>query len=363
MPKRRFPAPAESISAELEITDVGFGGDGVGRVDGRVWFVPFVLPGERVLARSRQVKKDFVRADLVEVLEPSAARVNPACEYFGRCGGCRYQHADYPVQLELKHAQVVSLLGRIAGLPPEIVAPVVAAPEPLEYRNRITVHIAGGTVGFHRQDGTGLMDIERCEIAQPEVNEKLASFRAGKPFDGHRTLRAFRSPSGFRQTNEAVAELLRAAVVRQLDGGGELLLDAYCGSGFFAKALRDRFQKVIGIDWSEAAIEAALVDVGENEEYFQADVLPALQELLAPEPAGATILFDPPAEGLPREVVELFSSTFHPPLVYVSCNPSTFARDVARLSNYYRVASVTPFDMFPQTAEVELLGTLEPLAQ
>lgn len=363
MSKRRFPAPAESISAEMEITDVAFGGDGVGRVDGRVWFVPFVLPGERVLARSRTIKKDFVRADLVEVLEPAAARVTPPCQYFGRCGGCRYQHADYPVQLELKHAQVVSVLGRIAGLPPEVVAPMVAAPEPLEYRNRITVHIAGGTVGFHRQDGTGLIDVERCEIAQPEVNEKLTKFRSGKPFDGHRTLRAFRSPSGFRQTNEAVAELLRGEVVRRLDAGGELLVDAYCGSGFFAKALRDRFQKVIGLDWSEAAIAAALEDVGENEEYFQADVASALEEILAPHPAGATILFDPPAEGLPREVVELFTRSYHPPLLYVSCNPATFARDVARLADYYRVASVTPFDMFPQTAEVELLGLLEPIPQ
>ena len=90
----------------LTIGDIAFGGEGVGRVDDFVVFVPFVAPGEVVEVELTEVKKRFARARLLQVLQPSPDRVAPACRYFGQCGGCQYQHLDYPAQLRIKHKQI-----------------------------------------------------------------------------------------------------------------------------------------------------------------------------------------------------------------------------------------------------------------
>src|SRR5688572_14538162 len=119
----------------LTITDIAFGGEGVGRVDQFVVFVPFVAPGEEVEAELTEVKKQFARAKLIQVLKPSPQRVAPLCRYFGECGGCQYQHIDYPAQLELKHKQIADLFERIGGFPRAVVQPVVPCPSPYHYRN------------------------------------------------------------------------------------------------------------------------------------------------------------------------------------------------------------------------------------
>src|SRR5207245_6659780 len=103
-------------SVELQIDDVAFGGNGVGRANGKVVFVPFTIDGERVRARIVREKKQFAEAELDEVLERSPQRTTPPCPYFGRCGGCRYQHIEYAHQLELKRRQVEQALRRIGKL-------------------------------------------------------------------------------------------------------------------------------------------------------------------------------------------------------------------------------------------------------
>lgn len=353
----------DQVPVGLEIGDIAFGGKGVGRVDGRVWFVPFTLPGERVLAKPRKVKKDFVEADLVSVETTSPRRVTPECPYYGVCGGCRYQHAEYSLQLEIKQKQIAALLRRIGHLPDVEVEPVRPSESVYGYRNRITVHIQNGVTGFHRADGGGLMDIAECKLAEPEVNAKLKAFRGKAVFDGHRTLRTFFDPAGFRQTNDSMANLLGEHIMELLTEGGDLLIDAYCGAGFFAKKLRDRFVKVIGIDWSEAAITAANRSVGENESYLDVDVAEGLQAVFHENPHRKTVLLlDPPEEGLDPAIIEILKTRQCCPLIYVSCNPATFSRDAAKFRDHYRLVRVTPFDMFPQTAEVEVVGIFEPLA-
>lgn len=353
-------APAAPATPEegqvLKITDLAFGGDGVARHEGKVWFVPWTIPGEVVRARPRRVKKDFVRAELLQVIQPAASRVQPRCPYFTLCGGCRYQHLDYPAQLVVKRKQVADVLARVGGLRDFAVDEVVPSPSPWNYRNRITVHIVDGRAGFHRADGRGLVEIERCAIAEEEVNRRLQHFRQRDLYDGHRTLRSYDDPAGFRQTNDAVAALLSQTVYQWLSPGGPWLIDAYCGSGFFAHDLREIFAEVIGIDWSEGAIAAAERRALPRESYLQADVGEALPRLLRERAATGpgAILLDPPAEGLPPQVLGALLQTPVQHLVYVSCHPATFARDAARLATSFELKRVTPFDMFPHTAEIEL---------
>jgi len=341
----------------LTIHDVAFGGKGVARLEGKAVFVPFTIEGERVRVEIVREKKQFAEAELIDVLEPSANRVEPACPYFGRCGGCSYQHIRYEHQLELKTRQVVQAMrriGRMTEVPMEIIIP---SPLPYHYRNRITVHAQDGVVGFYRRNVHELMDIARCPIARPEVNAALAQLRSQRVRDGHYTLRAHPGPRVFVQTNDAAATALRDLIDQLIAPDQELLIDAYCGAGFFAKALLPKFERVLGIDWDRFAIASAQETATPKETYVAGDVELALGTAPTAARERTTLLLDPPATGLTstgrQAVIDLAPQT----LLYISCNPPTLARDLADLQQHFRINSITPLDMFPQTAEIEVLAS------
>lgn len=343
-------------SIDLEIQDVAFGGKGVARDQGKAVFVPFTIDGERVTAKIVREKKQFAEAELVELLDPSSHRVAPECPYFGRCGGCSYQHIAYEHQLELKTRQVEQAMRRIGRLSEPPMQTIIPSPLPYGYRNRITVHAEDGVVGFYRRDVHQLMDIERCPIAAPEVNEALAQLRTGRIRDGHYTLRAHSGPRVFAQTNDAVAEALVDLIAGILPGEAKLLIDAFCGAGFFTKRLAPQFERVVGIDWDRFAIEAAQKDAAPNEAYIAGDVTTELGWLLQRSDLMATALIvDPPATGLSAEMRSAILEAPPRTMIYVSCNPPTLARDLAELQKRFSVVAITPFDMFPQTAEIEAL--------
>ncbi|PYI47206.1 MAG: hypothetical protein DMF11_06795, partial [Verrucomicrobia bacterium] len=258
---------------DLKIEDVAFGGKGVAREQGKAVFVPYTVESELVSAEIVREKKQFAGAELVEVKESSPHRVEPQCHYFGRCGGCAYQHVSYEHQLAIKWRQVRDALQRIGKLKDVPMRPIIPSPRQYAYRNRITVHAQDGAVGFFRRDSHRLIDIEHCPISSDEVNRALAELRA-QPYvrDGHYTLRASASARIFSQTNAPVADALRDLIVDLVPPKQELLIDAYCGAGFFAKALLDNFERVIGIDWDKFAIDAARENATAKETYIAGDV-------------------------------------------------------------------------------------------
>lgn len=348
----------------LEITDVAFGGKAVGRLaDGRVAFVPGALPGERVAVRLTRETKRFVEAAIDRVLEPSPRRVAAPCPYYGVCGGCSYQHASYDLQLELKTTQVRETLRRLGGVAEPIVRATVPSPLPYGYRNRITVHRHGGRIGFHRRDGAGLVDIEACLLGSDAVNAALTTLRAERFREGARTLREHTQRFGFHQTNDHVAAELLAAVEAACGEGGGDLVDAYCGDGFFAHRLAPKFARVVGIEWNERSVAQARAAAAPNESYLAGDVTANLSEVLGTlDPARTTLILDPPAQGVEARVLDILTAQRVARLLYVSCNPATLARDLKGLAGAYRLVSAQPFDMFPQTAEVEVLAELTPIA-
>ena len=342
-------------TVDLTIQDIAFGGKGVARENGKAVFVPYTIEGERVAARITREKKQFAEAELDDLIERSPQRVAPPCPYFGRCGGCTYQHIDYAHQLALKTRQVREILRRIGRITDPPMRPIIPSPLPYAYRNRITVHALDGVIGFFHRDSHHLIDIERCPIAEPEVNNALVDLRRERARDGHYTLRAQSAPRVFSQANDAVAEALREYVAGLIPTDNEFLIDAFCGSGFFAKRLRDRFTRVIGIDWDRFAIEAARSDATPRENYIAGDLDEHLTSALkAGDPGRTVVIVDPPAAGLTartrRTIVDLVPAT----LIYISCNPPTLARDLAELDERFTIESVTPVDMFPQTAEIEV---------
>ena len=349
---------------QLQITDVAFGGKGVARANGKAVFVPYVIDEETVSASITREHKKFLEADLENIVTASPHRIEPRCPYFGRCGGCVYQHIDYEHQLALKWRQVKETLRRIGGLKETPMRPFIPSPIEYEYRNRITVHVRDGVVGFFRRESSKLLDIERCPIALNEVNAQLVELREGCPRDGHYTLRAGAVPRVFTQANDAVAAAMLDLVDRLLGSSNGTLIDAYCGAGFFSKRLRRRFEKVIGIDWDQHAITVAREDANENETYIAADVEAELgarlRSIVPPSHKGqSAVVVDPPATGLSKMILETLIEQQPTQLIYVSCNPATLARDLARLKNSFSIDSITPLDMFPQTAEIECVAHLK----
>ena len=355
---------------DLKIENVAFGGKGIGRENGKAVFIPFTIDGETVSARIVREKKQFAEAEIVDLRERSPHRVKPRCPYFGQCGGCAYQHIDYQHQLAIKSQQVADILRRIGKLRDVSIQPIVPSPAQYAFRNRITVHAQNGVVGYFRRESHELIDVERCPIAMDEVNSALADLRAGDPRDGHYTLRAQSGPRIFFQTNDAVANVMRDLIDKIISPNQELLIDAYCGAGFFAKALLAKFQRVIGIDWDKFAMAEAKKDATEKETYIAGDIEAELQIFLKRGRAnltalsgqvrrGGTMIVDPPATGLSAKIRELIVDLAPATFIYVSCNPATLARDLADLQRTFNIISVTPFDMFPQTAEVEVVAHLQ----
>jgi 23S rRNA (uracil1939-C5)-methyltransferase len=353
---------------DLKIEDTAFGGKGVAREQRKAVFVPYTIEGELVSAEIVREKKQFAEAELVEVKQSSPNRVVPECPYFSRCGGCAYQHIDYQHQLEIKWRQVRDALQRIGKLKGVHMRPIIPSPKQYTYRNRITVHAQDGVIGFFRHDSHHLIDIERCSISRDEINRALAELRAQKYVrDGHYTLRAASGPRVFSQVNDEVAQALRDLIVDLVPPNQDLLIDAYCGAGFLAKALLDKFERVIGIDWDRFTVAAAKQNASEKETYIAGDVEDVaaafasgdVQPRALGTNASMTIIVDPPATGLTEKVRKAISQLVPETLIYVSCNPPTLARDLKELQHKFAINSITPLDMFPQTAEIEVLAHLE----
>ncbi len=369
--------PGDKIS--LAIHDIAFGGEGVGRLDDFVVFVPFVLPGERVEAEITEVKKNFARAKLLRVDNPSSSRVTPACTYFGKCGGCQYQHIDYPEQLRIKHKQIADLFERVGRIPSDKVAPVIACPSPYGYRNRIMIRSQWNkpeqklNIGFVRWDCGLVEDIEECKISEPALNEQILEVRQNPPPKGGLkvVLRVQPEnwevpPDSFFQNNffllpklvETVREFLRS-------GGAKHLADLYCGVGFFGIEVADAVESFVGVEYDQRAIEAARRNAAarkiSNGEFISAkveDALPALLQKLSSEKT--SVLIDPPRKGCQPEILNLLRETRPSQVIYVSCHPATMARDLNILcaDGVFELARVQPLDMFPQTQHVECVADL-----
>lgn len=345
---------------KLEIRDIAFGGSGVGHVNGIACFVKGAIDGETVSVHVSRAKARFMEANLVEVLQPSPHRVEAPCPYFLKCGGCSYQHIDYSHQLKIKEQQLREALRRIGGIQNPLVRSIIPSSEPFHYRNRITVHVKEGVLGFFAEKSREVIDIDCCLLASKEVNQALQQLRSQHPLDGNYLLGEKKSYGGFRQVNDKVAELLLNEVIR-LAGFGELLIDAYCGAGFFSHALRNAFQKIIGIERSQGSILLARREAAEHEEFLEGGVEEWLPEILKNNIAKKNILIlDPPSEGLSELVIAAILKIPPQKIIYVSCNPGTLARDLKKLSSYYQLQESIPLDMFPQTAEIESISVLLP---
>jgi tRNA/tmRNA/rRNA uracil-C5-methylase (TrmA/RlmC/RlmD family) len=363
----------------LVITNIAFGGDGVGRVGEFVVFVPFVAVGEEVEVELTEVKRHFAHARLVKVLRQAPARVTPVCRHYGVCGGCQYQHLAYAEQLRLKHKQVADMVQRLGKFSGPVVEPVIGCPRAVGYRNRVMVRSQWNraeqrlAIGFLRQRSRLVVDIDECVIAEPELNRELQTVRQHPPLRGGLKVVIRQVPEGwvvprdsFFQNNRFLLPRLVGALRERLRASGaNCLVDVYCGVGFLAVELAGDVASFVGVECDRLAIEAARENARArgitNGEFVVGDAAEYLAALLARfEPGRTAVVLDPPRVGCHPGVVRCLRAMRPAQVIYVSCHPATMARDLNALGaeQVYWLAGVQPLDMFPQTQHVECVADL-----
>jgi tRNA/tmRNA/rRNA uracil-C5-methylase (TrmA/RlmC/RlmD family) len=379
---------------------VAHGGFVVARHEGVVVFVRHALPGERVVVEVTEGQEGdrFLRADAVEVLEPSPHRVTPPCPFArpGLCGGCDFQHVSLPFQRELKAAVVGEQLRRLAGLELDVpVEPVPGDAGGLGWRTRVQWAIApDGTPGLRKHRSHDVVAVDVCRIAHPglpsvtdsdwpdatsvealvsSTGERLrlvstgdgATFADGPPVL-HEQARGRDwqvTGSGFWQVHPGAAETLVAAVLDGLDPQpGERAADLYAGVGLFSAALAERVGtsgRVVAIESDAVAVEDAAVNLADLPQVEPvADRVDRALRRGAVGPVDVVVL-DPPRTGAKREVVSAIAARGPRSVAYVACDPAALARDVAIFAEHgYTLRSLRAFDLFPMTQHVECVAVL-----
>jgi len=399
----------------VEISSLVYEGYGLGRLpDGKAVFVPFVLPGETVRIKIREERKRFAFGELIDVIKKDENRISPKCKHYGRCGGCHYQHIPYDLQLKYKREIFIEQMRRLGGVEESFVEKVIPCDQEWHYRNTLQFHLTpDGKLAFMNAAQAHAFKIEEChlpmeeiskiwplltfekengvnrvEIRQNELDDILLKLKGNQAVipaieitssistvhissndqvviggDDYLVLSVLNkefhvSAGSFFQTNFFGAKSLLDAVLEMADGLNGILMDLYCGVGFFSSFLADSFDQIIGIEASKSACAdyAINLDSYEHVSLYEGTVeraLPAIK--ISPD----CVVIDPPRKGLNRFAIDGLVEKEPPVIIYVSCNPATLARDVKRLmrSGYSLERSVL-VDMFPQTYHIESVNYL-----
>jgi 23S rRNA (uracil1939-C5)-methyltransferase len=389
------PKPAPEREVELTISSLAGGGDGIGReAGGRVCFVPFSAPGDRVRVRLVEERARFTRGEIVELLAASPVRTEPQCPVFGLCGGCAWQHIQYAAQLDAKREILRSALERVGRLSLPGPIELVPSPVPYRYRARTRVLVEGGRVGYRQRRSHALCAASHCPVLVPELDIALAELGAsGESGSGEWELvsgeggavRMERlgvlaprgaaaelsirigadslvfSPGVFVQSNRWLRDAL-AAAVHEAAEHGTLAVELFAGAGFLTLGLARRFTKVVAVEGGAAGC-ADLVRNARRAGLRNIDVRCEAAERAAAQGFGAipdAVVLDPPRSGLAANGAAAVCALGAKRIVYLSCDPATLARDLGVLcAGGYELRCVRGFDLFPQTAHVEALATLE----
>ena len=397
---------------EVEITDIAYGGSGIGRVDGLVYFIPNTIPGEYVAAEVVKLKKKYALALLVEVLQSSTRRITPVCPLAvpGSCPGCSYQHIKYEEELRIKKQQLKNFLER--GLKTDLSSMLkesFAAPLPLYYRNKIVLHAGLNKkqlrLGYKAKDNSTVIDIESCPLANTAINGLLAEFRKkhikllknndrvtfrqtandgtlfwinsfGKkePWLKEKTVCGdFYVPQGsFFQVNPQATDVLILKVIELLKQiSPAYVIDLYCGCGLFsivaAKAIQCR---ATGVDSDTKAIKAAKYNAQVHGVDKQCGFLAnsaenMLKEIKNKIPVKESVLIvDPPRTGLSKGIRKEIAATQFGWIIYVSCSPDTMTRDLTALCETgYELKSAEVVDMFARTSHFESIVCLNHISK
>lgn len=384
--------------------------------DGRTVFVPRSAPGDLVELGELRLARRFARGRVTRVLEAGPGRVTPPCPHYQAddCGSCQLQHLSSEAQRAVRSHLVGDALRRIGHFD-EADPGLESSDSEWEYRTKLTLAARGGRIGYHRLGQPGkVFELERCPIARPELNRLWAAVRTQRRLlprgldqlvlrvdrEGacHAIVRSsggaawtqgkqlgrklaeagitavlWWEPAGgavrtvygareaypvmvFEQVHPAMGDRVRAHAVQQLgEIRGRHVWDLYAGIGETTRALAGLGATVESVEADPRAVriaEAGGPTTGVTR--IAAHLEQVIGRLRPPD----AVILNPPRTGLAPEVASRLAELATSPIVYISCDPATLARDLSRLGDGYRIHSVRAFDLFPQTAHVETVVRL-----
>ncbi len=387
-----------------------YGGMCLSRHEGIV-FVKGAIPGETVLAAVKEKKKDYSIAEAVEIIDSSGDRVQPRCPVFGLCGGCNYQHISYQRQLTIKEEILSDCLKRIGNI--DFPLSETLKGQPWHYRSKAQFKVSrDGKIGFYRENSREVIVSDECFLIQPILNRFLKeikkfelpeSIKEIHLINGKNTvafikgnnpdesmLKSFMdtgldgvvfedgrhkgdaycffslgdliytvSPQGFFQTNWPVNLMLIQKLIEVLgDIKGKTILDVYGGAGNLSLPLSGEAKKITVVEENPFSVLDGERNLQMNE-IKNGNFITKPFERIREGSHYDIVILDPPRRGLSSNAMEKLLRIDPQTIAYVSCNPSTFARDIAKLTDRYTLASVRLIDMFPNTYHCEVLGILE----
>jgi len=383
---------------DVKIEKIVPNGFGLAFAENLTVFVPLSAAGDQLRVRINQLKGKTAFAEIVEILAASNDRTEPRCPYFGRCGGCDFQQLNYQAQLAAKVGIVRDCLTRIGRINYEPEIAIIASPNDYEYRSRAQWHVdtRRKKIGYFQRKSHDIIDVEICPILKPELQEVLTELRetiewesfwsdmieiesataSGEvsiysaeiiepteeiSFTANNETYLHDATSFFQGNPFLIEKLVEAATA---DAAGETALDLYCGVGLFTLPLARKFQTVTGVEGYDKAIDFAEKNVENarlaNVKFHRENVGDWLKENSENLKNLDFLLLDPPRSGTEKETVERILKLQPKQISYVSCEPSTLARDLKIVcENGYSIESIVALDLFPQTHHVETVVRLK----
>ena len=399
---------------ETIIEDYGYDGEGVGKVDGKICFIPYVIKNEKVRFEIVKENSSFCFGKVLNVIENSPKRQKPRCPYFAVCGGCSYQHVDYNDEIDIKKELLKRQLNKI-GYQGNI--EVVRSPQIYGYRNKIRLFVGRNKVGLKQRNSDVICDIDDCDICKDligraikpikefihgyslydkikniilrqENNKCLINFvlyddyainyqglflilgqdyGIFQTFNNHSThvygiksleteefnLKCKFSPFSFHQVNGKVCEFLYNTVLKNVQGK---VINCYSGNGVLSGIISQKSQ-VVGVELGEFEHNEAQELRDRNRLKNLVNIKGDCAKIL-PNLDGDTLIVDPPRSGMSEKVCEEIQKKKFQRFIYISCNSATLTRDLKRLPKY-KIEKVYLFDMFARTGEYECLVILK----
>lgn len=406
---------------ETKIIGLENEGAGVAKINGMIVFIPKALVGEKVRIRITEIKKNYARGKIVEILEKSDKRVISKCPYYEECGGCNLRHQTSNENLKFKKEKVETALNKIGKLN-VLVDDVIPSFKEDNYRNKVSFKVEKDRIGFYGEGTYQLIDIENCLLADSSINDALKVIRNYiSKYDNEiktitikfgnassdllidiystsnddinileyldnniRNLKTVIfndnivygngyikqisnglmfncSSKSFFQVNSKTAEKLYEEAIKLAGLSKEdVVLDLYCGTGTITSIIALYAKKVIGIE----IVKDAIIDAKYNLEINGINNVKficgdATKEISKINEKIDVIFVDPPRKGMERSAISIMKKIKPKKIVYISCNPVTLARDLSYLTDMYDVKKVIPVDMFPNTSHTECVTLLE----
>lgn len=387
---------------DLQVTSLAFGGDGVvRRENGKVCFLPAVIPGEKVRVRITEEKKNYSYGKVLAILEKAPERL-PEESCPANCPGCPYRMMDYALELEWKMKQLVSFVQRLKKMTVKNILPPTGADNREYWRNKITLQLTENSDPFSyvARDNHTLIPVKKCPIAAREINEAMQEAAEKRRWEKGSVKITFRKTvkdgvvfftdrtkekkiltetlgdygdfqveqRSFFQINSFMAAKLSDKYLHILKKiRPEHILELYCGCGVFS-ILAAEYCRIpcYGIELDKESVllagkNAALHHVEDLCKFYAGDAGKKMKEYCRKKPLqyNGLLLVDPPRTGLDANASSLILEAGERWMIYISCNPASLMRDLDILAAKYEVEEMSLFDLFPSTGHFETFTLLK----